>query len=154
MLFAQLLHNNCTIILILLGQILIFSGVGPNPGSRPSLIHPTRPKYQKEHNLPGPIEATWAQVCYNWPELAIQMLVGIRICKRLGSTRNLRDTMHVMEVMRLGSTWNLRDTMHVVEPHDATEIYGTRNIRLFGATSPPTASCTNCEANGTAPQPL
>jgi len=148
---------------------LIFSGVGPNPGSRPSLIHPTRPKYQKEHNLPGPIEATWAQVCCNWPELAIQMLVGIRICKRLGGTRNSRNTMHVMEGMhlggtrnsrntmhvmegmRLGGTRNLRDTMHVVEPHDATEIYGTRNIRLFGATSPPTASCTNCEANGTAP---
>jgi hypothetical protein len=135
----------------MLGQILIFLGVGPNPGSRPSLIHPTRPKYQKEHNLPGPIEATWAQVCCNWPELAIQMLVGIRICKRLGSTRNSRNTMHVMEGMRLGGTRNLRDTMHVVEPHDATEIYETRNIRSFGATSPPTASCTNCEANGTAP---
>jgi hypothetical protein len=86
--------------------------------------------------------------------LAIQILVGIRICKRLGSTRNLRDTMHVMEVMRLGGTRNLRDTMHVVGPHDATEIYGTRNIRLHGATSPSTASCMNCEANGTAPQPL
>jgi len=82
------------------------------------------------------------------------MLVDIRICKRLGGTRNLRDTMHVMEGMRLGGTRNLRDTMHVVESHDATEIYGTRNIRLFGATSPPTAWCTNCEANGTAPQPL
>jgi hypothetical protein len=50
---------------------------------------------------------------------------------RLGSTRNLRDTMHIMECIRLGGTRNLRDTMHVVEPHDATEIYGTRNIRLF-----------------------
>jgi hypothetical protein len=82
------------------------------------------------------------------------MQVGIRVCIRLGSTRNLRDTMHVMECMRLGGTRNLRDTMHVVEPHDATEVYGTRNIRLFGATSPPTASCTNCEANGTALQLL
>jgi hypothetical protein len=67
------------------------------------------------------------------------MLVDIRICKRLGGTRNLRDTMHVMEGMRPGGTRNLRDTMHVVESHDATKIYGTRNIRLFGATSPPTA---------------
>jgi len=43
---------------VLLGQILTFSGVGPNPGSRPTLVHPTRPKYKREHNLPGPIETT------------------------------------------------------------------------------------------------
>jgi hypothetical protein len=99
----------------LLGQILIFSAVGPNPGSRPTLVHPTRPKYQREHNLPGPIETTWAQICRNWPELATQMLVGIRISKHLGSTQDLRDTMHVMEGMHLGSTQGLRNTMHVVE---------------------------------------
>jgi hypothetical protein len=49
------------ILRLVLGQILTFSGVGPNPGSRPTLVHPTKPKYQKEHNLPGPIETTWAQ---------------------------------------------------------------------------------------------
>lgn len=70
-------------------------------------------------------------VCRNWPKLATQMLVGIRIYVHLGSTQNLRDTMHVMECMRLGSTRNLRDTMHVMEPNDATEVYGTRNIRSF-----------------------
>jgi hypothetical protein len=70
---------------------------------------------------------------------------------RLGGTRNLRDTMHVMEVMRLGSTRNLRDTMHVVESHDTTEIYGILKSCLHGATSPLTAWCTNCKVNGTAP---
>jgi hypothetical protein len=69
----------------------------------------------------------------------------------LGSTLNLRDTMPVMEYMRLGSTRNLRDTMHVMEPNDATEVYGTRNIRSSEATSSPTTLYTNRETNGTAP---
>lgn len=68
------------------------------------------PKYQRKHNPPGPVETISAQ-SVNWPKLATQTLVGIRICVHLGGTRNLRDTMHVME------------------PSDASEVCGTRDIR-------------------------
>jgi hypothetical protein len=64
-------------------------------------------------------------ICYNWPELSTKILVDIHIYVYLGSTRNLRDTTHVIKL------------------DDASEVSGTQNICSSGATSPPTASCTN-----------
>jgi hypothetical protein len=45
----------------LLGRILTFSGTKPNPRTRPTLVHPTKSKYYREHNPLEPVKTTWAK---------------------------------------------------------------------------------------------
>jgi hypothetical protein len=97
-----------------LGKIPAFSVARPIGSTRPG------PSIKERIIHPNPLRPLGPNL-FNWPKLPTRILVDVHVRIYLGSTRNLRDTMHDTKL------------------DCASEVSGIRNIRTPGATSLSTA---------------